>query len=195
MSTDFKIIPEIIELNLFYDFEEPVLRDDLINALKVRGFDEEGSKGSEFIEVPGIGLLEKVTIAKKRGCSVNYDTKRGVLGTAGVSLENVPVVFKELKDVIDELGLLEDVKRCEFHTRCKIQVGKKPISTLKLISQAFPENYLLGDKLSKIEEIFEAKLQPFCIRLCSKSPREFVGDLRKKEEWIDIYIFPYISNT
>ena len=193
--SDFKIIPEIVELNLFYDLEEPILKDDLINALKDRGFTEEEARSPEFIEVPGVGILEKVTIAKKRGCNVNYDTKRGVLGVLGNSLENVPAVFKELKEIADELDLLKDVKKCEFHTRCKIQIGKKPVSSLKLISQAFQGRYLPENKINKISEIFGVELQPFCIRLYPKSSEEFIGNLREKPDWVDLYIFPYISNT
>lgn len=196
MSVELKILPEIVELNIFYDLEEPILWEDLINTLKSQDFIEQGRvELPRVIEIPGIGALEKVTIARKGGCNVNYDAKNGILGVTGSDFKNVAKVFGELKEIAEEMGWLKEAKRCEFHTRCKIQLGKMPISSLKLISQAFQERYLPENKANKINEIFGVELQPFCIRLCPKSSEDFIGNLRTKPEWMDVYIFPYISNT
>lgn len=196
MSVDLKILPEIIELNIFYDLEEPILREDLINILKSRGFvEQEGIGLPKVIEIPGVIALEKVTIARKGGCNINYDAKNGILGVAGSDFKSVVEVFGELKKIAEETGWLEEAKRYEFHTRCKIQFGKMSMSSLKLISQAFQEEYLLENRVDKINKIFGTKLQPFCIRLYPKSSENFIGNLKTKPEWMDIYIFPYIPNT
>ena len=61
-----KIVPEIVEMSLFYDVEDPILKDEFIELLKSKGF-EEVSEEPEIIEASGVALFERVTVARKRG--------------------------------------------------------------------------------------------------------------------------------
>lgn len=188
-----KIVPEIVEINVFYDIEEPILKDDLIEALKEKGF----SEISEEPELLNIGRieLERLTIARKRGCNINYSWRDGVIGVVGNKFIDVLTTYEELEQILKDKEFLNNAKRFEHHSRVKVQIGTKPTSTIKLLAQAFKNIFLPQDKYTKLEEIFNMKLQPFCIRLCPKNSEDFIGNLREYENWLDVYIFPYITNT
>ncbi len=192
-ASKIKILPELVEFNIFYDFEDPVLKDEFLEMLKNEGFEEVTT--TEKIKIGGFGLLESITIARKRGCHINYDEKVGFVGVSGNKFGDVKVTSEEILKILEENDLLQEVKRFEVNSRVKVQIGKKPISMLQLVAKAFGDSYLSQDKIDKIQEIFEVDLQPFCIRLCPKESENFIGDIRRKENWLDIYLFPYIPNT
>ncbi|RLG37217.1 MAG: hypothetical protein DRN91_06010 [Candidatus Alkanophagales archaeon] len=182
-----------MELKILYELEEPIPKGDLIEMLKDAGFEE--FTEPEKIVIPGIGPLKRVSIAKKGNCVINYDKNVGSISVSGNDFENVYLTFREIKKIFEEKNLLDEVKKFEFHTRVKVQIGEKPESMLKIIAKAFGGQYLPESKMNRLNELFVTELQPFCIRLYPKSYENFIGDLRRKDDWIDIYMFPYIPNT
>jgi|Deesub1362A_J573_1020465.scaffolds.fasta_scaffold12045_1 hypothetical protein len=188
-----KIFPEIMEISLFYYVKDPIPKDEFLELLRNKNF-KEVLEEPKIIKV-GELTLERATIAKKRDCKINYNDRDGIISIIGNKFTELLTTYNELEEILRNEGYFEGVINFEFSSRFRIQVGAKLDSMLKLIAQAFNENYLSKDKFSKFEDILGMKLQPFCIRFCLKELGDYIGDLREAKDWLDVYIFPYIPNT
>lgn len=185
MEEEIRVIPDEVAISIRFGVQEPFTKEELTDLLIKREF--ESIPGPERIEELG---AERVSIARKRGCVINYDRSAGWVEAKGEKYHQTFITFEEVESILkEEDDIFSGIKSYEFSSKNRVNIKKPRIRPLEAIG-----NFLDMDKFHKFEEITGIELTPFCIRVCPKEKIGVLESLRETQDWLDLYIFPYITN-
>lgn len=182
-TSEMETIIHRVQMRITLHFEFVLFPIDFVELIRTLS-----NKGFEIIAppppvaLPGARLGFKGDLAKKGKCIIDINPDRQILGVKGVDFGEIDVVYKELKEIIQndlDINIEKRIRFYELTGEYEIESNKRAIDS---IANLFAQN----DFVSKCTSILDNEVTIFTIRLVSK------GQIPNQEEWFDISIEPIV---
>jgi len=171
---------EVVFNFVFKDIPEIIPEGILIQRLETNGF--EINKGRRIIQIPSVGEVVVLNLAKRGEVDLLYDPRVSSIGV-GTKIGEPKVLLPHiefLSNLLNELGILNFVKFYQTLARARVWYGRNVKELIKNVVEVKKDvREILG---------LDLYLQPMTIRLIPMD-KDF-GEI----PWVDILIEPLVTN-